>query len=254
MLIRLPGAAAWLALLGAALSGCTGQSRSLCEEQVKAFCAYQYRCCEDDERIEYAAYFGSLAQYVGYENSESECIERNAALACSGAQWTDDSIAAGRQELDRSEMDGCLEDLRAATEDCDIEDFLTVRSRCNNIDVTTPAVDDGDVCALDAECTSGVCTVEYDEDGVPKDVSDEGFAEGECEEAPGEGDECPDYDCAPGLYCDEDGDVPTCREVGGKGDACDYDEQCESNLSCDGDECVEPPDVELEDKFCTGRD
>lgn len=251
MSIRLPCSAAVLALVCAALSGCPGQSRNICEEQVKAFCAYQYRCCEDKERIEYGMYFGSISQYVGYENSESECVERNAAYACASAQQTDDSIAAGRQEVDRSEFDGCMEDLRAATDECDIEEFLTVRGRCGSVDYTKPAVDDGDVCALDAECKSGDCDVEYDEDGVAEDVNDEGFAEGECADAPGEGDDCPDYFCAAGLYCDED-DM-TCKEVGGKGDACDYDEECASDY-CDGSECDDPPDIELEDKFCTGRD
>lgn len=229
------------------VAGCKGPARSFCEERARIDCAYQYRCCEDDERVERAGQL-SFVGLLGYTNSEGECVERSISF-CSLQSGTDESIAAARQEWDAGAADGCLEDLKAAVESCDIEDYFAARDACVRARAATPLVENGDLCALSAECLSGACTLDLDEGGITKDVNEEGFAEGECLDLPLEGDACPDGICGAALFCNNDAE---CEGLRADRAGCDFDAQCGSQLCANG--VCDTADVELEDKFCTGRD
>lgn len=248
--LRLPqaglvAAPMFLVPLAAAIPlACNGPVVDLCEQEAKARCSFAYSCCEDDERIERGLNGGN------YANSESECVERTAYFCKVFSRDTDQSISRGRQSFDDEAKQKCIEALNKAKDDCDIEDFLTAQSNECGVDFTAPEVDGGDDCSLSAECKSGTCTIDRDKDGKAKDVDDDGIVIGECEKGGEKGDDCIDGECGQGFFCDTDG---KCAAQKGKGDDCTSFDQCEPPLQCDGTECKEP-EVDLDDKYCKGKD
>lgn len=213
-------------------SGCirtaTNDPVTNCIEQAKISCAFAYRCCvEADER---ERFMGAL---FAAHRTEGECVQAHSDL-CEGVfPYQRFSVERGRTELDADKVNGCLDARRSALDACDLEALREEEEDCE--EQLIGLVEDGDACVTSDECADGgTCEVEYDDDGNPEDVDEElAVAEGECKEPPGEGDACPDYECAEGLYCD--GDV--CRRPAGPGDACP-DFECVDGYSCqdpDGD-------------------
>jgi hypothetical protein len=233
-------------LMGA---GCPRSEYGFCEEKIKLQCAYEFRCCEDKERLEHTLQLNGFL-VPNYVTSESECVDRFAGLLCSGQHQTDDSIAQGRQESDPEAEQTCIDDIQKAVDDCDIEDYLTARNESACSDTTNPLVDNKDDCATSDECKSGTCTIDRDKNGVAKDYDEDlAAAQGECADVPGKGDECPDFACSVDLFCDADG---KCTELKDGGDSCDDDFQCKSEFCNDG-KC-DDNEVNLDKKFCEGRD
>jgi hypothetical protein len=219
-----------------ALTGClrfpTNDPIAACVEQSKLVCAFAYQCCTDpDER----ARFNGLL-FIAHR-SEGECVEAytNVCEAFGSSQRV--SVERGRVEMNGDNVTACLDGLREAKDECDLEAFREAGSEDECSEIYEGTVDGGDACVSSIECKDGgSCEFEYDEDGAPKKVDDElAVAEGECLEPPGVGETCIDgYYCAEGLFCNED-DV--CARPPGRGEPCpDY--ECAEGLGCrdpDGD-------------------
>lgn len=220
--------------------------RSTCEEAQQIQCEYMFRCCEDDERYAYGA--------SAYMNSEGECADQ-AKRICAFLAGVDESIAAGRTEFDAELAQKCIDQAKEKRDECDPNYEFDEDCSNSSYFFGKGLVKDGDTCAASYECADGgECVVERNDDYTPKDVDEEtGNVEGECEAQPGEGDECPDYQCQEGLYCD--GADMTCKDQKAAGQTCASDEECESYY-CDFDtgECVDEEEPEPEDiEICDGR-
>ena len=249
----------WLSLsLALAVSGClrfpTNDPIANCVEQYKIYCAFAYQCCVDEDEREKFAGFAFVAH-----RSEGECVDAYTNLCEALGTSQRISVERGRIEPDADKIQGCLDARREAKDECDLEAFLEENDDCNEQFVGV--VEDGDTCISSSECAEGgTCEIETNDEGDPRDVDEElAVGEGECVEPPGEGDACPDYVCAEGLFCDGE----TCRRLPGEGDPCpeficaeglgcadpngDFEYTCEELLA-NGQSCTD--DGECRSDFC----
>lgn len=217
-----------LALIATALAcgpSATTDPVANCVEQQKLYCAFAYRCCVDVEERERFAGFA----FVAHRN-EGECVEAYTDLCEAFGSAQRISAERGRIAMDADKVTGCLATRQAAVDDCDLEAYSAPEEDCTA--QVEALVEDGDACIASYECAEGgTCVIDYDDEGEPRDVDEElGVAEGECEEPPGVGEECPDFQCAEGLYCD--GDV--CQRYPAAG------EECPNFVCADGLSCQDP--------------
>jgi hypothetical protein len=181
-------------------------------------CAKQFECCTDEEiAAENEDGFGSY-------DTEEECVTTIGgffgALVTSSLR---ESIEAGRMAYDAEAMGACLDEaagVSCADYDQSSDDLL---GACES--PFTPKVDAGGECATDFECKTGYC----------KGANPFDDTLGECAELPGEGDECPDFECADGLRCDmgHEAAEPPADLVGTCGPRLENGEECFT-----GDDCV----------------
>jgi hypothetical protein len=237
-----PSGHAVVAIFAAVLltqTACSKKPTDACVERVSAQCKYAFTCCEDEERI------SNAIVSTDYVNNEQECVDRGAAF-CRLIAAADDSAELGRLAINVTAQDECLAKIGRATEGCDIEEFLSARQLCG--DLFEPLVEDGDECALDVECKSGTCDIARDDDGNVDIYNAElGAPKGDCLGTLVAGDTCLEQSCSPGFFCGDDG----CEALRPNGEPCTFDE-CEQGLECFEGQC-RVIDVDLDNKYCTGR-
>lgn len=172
-------------------------------------CTKIFECCTPQERIDR---LGMTSESV------EQCADQSGFLGFAfGYGQFDDSIKAGRIAVDIGMADLCLRAIRDTA--CGNFSALTSVDRfvpgCRA--VFAPLVDQGGDCTLDQECISGVC------------LTNEAAGTSTCQPLPTDGQACPAYRCAEGLYCDSFlfGE-PTCMPQRGAGESCGDASQCES--------------------------
>ncbi|MDP2345973.1 MAG: hypothetical protein Q8O67_33845 [Deltaproteobacteria bacterium] len=230
----------------------TNDPVALCIELGKIGCAFQFNCCDLDDR----ARFGGVSLTLVLARNEGECVEIVGHLCELIAQGQQVSVERGRTQVDGAKAQSCIDKRRAAQQSCDLEEFRAPEDDCNEI--LTGIGGDGDVCTAGTECAEGSrCEVERNADGDPEDFDEEmGVPEGECQEQGDVGDSCDRdvfRDCQDELFCNDDNE---CARLPGVGDPCP-DSGCAQGLDCDFDDvtgedrCV-PDNDALDFDFCKG--
>jgi hypothetical protein len=202
-------------------AACTPSPVNVCEENLKATCAMEFRCCKDVER-------GSLlTSFTVYSTSESECFDSLKSV-CTNSGGASEAVGLGRLAFNSEAYSTCTTARQAAIDGCDLQAFSTAQESCDFGDIFDGKVADGSACADDGECVGGLCEISYNEDGLPETVSVEtGNVEGVCLSEPAAGQDCSDGNCAEGLFCNPD-DV--CAVLPGNGDECTF--ACAAGLYC----------------------
>ena len=98
-------------------------------------------------------------------------------------------------------------------------------------------------CQLDARCEGGSCQQASSgldvgaQCNFSTDLCRAGLAciDGNCEQQPAEGEQCPLYGCKGDFYCSQDSE--TCEPVKSAGESCTVPQECKS-LNCAGGQCA----------------
>jgi hypothetical protein len=122
-----------------------------------------------------------------------------------------EALADERIDYDVDEAADCLEDLRAAVDDCDVQDFF------------------------DAQGSHVLSIIGNGRPGILGDACDNVTGDQTCEPPAVEGEPCvQNEDCADGLRCDFDAVTGStvCVGLAGEGEPCDQTSECEAGLQC----------------------
>lgn len=240
---RLLSAGALVALVVGLTPGCKPGARDYCERFAASTCRFQYQCCNARERSTLGGLGGQ-----GAHSTEAECVEELTKAACSSLAVYADAEENGRVEWDYAAQNECLQPFEEAANTCDAEGVLgfQISSTCSFQDLATGLVADGETCFITGECAGdeSLCVVNQPDDPDDQLVT----AKGTCTPPPGTGDECPDFVCASGLYCDASLDPRVCAPLKDEGDACAAAFECLSAI-CGVDGTCEPKRANGED--CT---
>jgi hypothetical protein len=165
-----------------------GTPVDFCIEQAKIFCDLQFNCCSAAERrADPAGVFNGASTRRKAPSTVGECTDLVIDVCRASVEQQNESLVAERIRYDAEAATACLEDLRAAVDDCDATEFFeaggsylaqlldngqpgVLGSSCDN--VIEANVDTDDECFASYECESGSCVVQ----NTGNDVS----AEGEC--------------------------------------------------------------------------
>lgn len=212
-----------LVIAMAALVGCDDGSQGpippdqITVETSKATCKKLASCCTDEE----------FADEAFDAETEAECVQIYAAFADLVFDAVIQSIDAGRIIYHADRMGACI----AAMEAVSCSEFAAggegdVAPRgCENPFEGTVA--DGAECATDFDCISTWCSGDM--------VDFEGQVTfGTCGPAPGIGQPCEDFECAPGAYCDTSGAESLCQMPKADGAECETEDECTSG-GCNDD-------------------
>ncbi len=211
----------------ALLAGCGGGGSvtvdNLGTELASVSCSKMFECCTSAEIMEQFANITVDGQPI---TTEEQC-ESFAGGLFSGLLTPEykASIAAGRITYDGDAAQSCLDAM--ANLGCSAYAMAdSHESVVCDTPFIIPEVGDGGACSEGYECTSGFC------DGA----SDS--ADGTCTPKPGAGEAC-DFTCADGLYCgfDQTTSMELCQPIKANGEACDGDDECESD-NCDNATCT----------------
>ena len=207
----------------------TTETETFCKQQAELSCRFAYQCCNAVERGQINVVLAGEAH-----SNESECVEIQTRNRCANARATIDAEESGRIEVDVAKQTDCLNNLRDAANTCNAEGFLGVDAQEDCADLVSPLVEDGDECFGGFECADegAICQ--------PEEPEEDEFlvtAAGTCVAPPGVGDECPDFICEPGAFCNFD-DPPTCVAQADLGEPCP-DGQCVPGAFCDFNEVPE---------------
>jgi hypothetical protein len=232
-LARLLATLAAFALTLAFGAGCRPGARDYCERYAAATCRFQYQCCNARERATLGGLGGAAAH-----STEEECVEELTKAVCAALAVYSDAEQNGRVEWDHAKHSECLQPFEEAANTCDAEGVLGFQvgnEGCAFSDIATGLVQDDETCFITDECAGdeSICVPERSEDPDEQLVT----AKGTCTPPPGTGDECPDFVCASGLFCDVTVDPQVCAPLKDVDDACTAGYECLSSL-CEGDVCV----------------
>lgn len=246
-----PLALVTLALLSVA--GCKPGAQDLCERYAVSTCRFHYQCCNASERSRIGG-IGGQSQH----STEAECVEVLTHAICTALAGYSDAEQNGRIQWDGAKQNECLQPFEEAASTCDAETFLAFQvggENCEFSDIATGLVEDGDTCFITDECADDEarCAPDQPDDPDEQLIS----AKGTCTPPPGTGDECPDFICRDGLYCDAAQDPRVCAPLLGDGDACTNGFECLSQV-CSVDVCapklpIDDPctsPVECQSEFC----
>lgn len=214
----------------------------------------------------------------GYASSAELCVDAWSPFASFPVDL-DAAIDNGTVEYDEAAAQACLDSIREASCSGFLEEGFADEDACDRVFVGT--IDDGNVCWIDEQCISGLCSatdctmaccqgtciapppeaaIGQDcasgqdcvsgaycdfENGLCAAYRTQGAAcpggyecasgldciAAVCQLSPGEGEACPDYQCAAPFACDIDS--VTCQRLRGEGEACNPDASiCALGLSC----------------------
>lgn len=219
----------------------------LFETQVRADCAFLFRCCEPNERG--ITPIGGASTY-----DEATCVEQRFEVGGSSAllgQRAKAAVDAGKAEHDGTLAEECLRPILDQANACDPAYLAPELSPACSFGASrgfvVGLVKDGDDCTDDLECADeGTCVIPENEEVIT--------AKGTCVAAVSEGESClreaeGDQEilpCKSGLRCTFDG-------VGGA--ECKAIELLADGESCfDGAECESGACIEQEVRTCTFSD
>jgi len=208
----------WLVATISILAACGGEDNGsisieeLPIESARISCAKLEACCTLEEFMDQT--FGG--------STIAECEQLYGGLTSIIVPLLNDSVANGRMIYHGDRVADCF----AQLEDQSCTEFQSQTSQdlgnCKN--PFEPMVANGGVCGEDFDCTSGFCI------GEEIDFETSEITYGVCGDAPGAGQQCVDFDCAAGLYCDSG----TCATPQPDGAQCSGDDSCESG-NCNQD-------------------
>jgi hypothetical protein len=204
-------------------------SKSDVDDVIASVCDWEFRCCDDGERLyrlsPFATDAADCAERLVYELRESNATDNpysSGPAAVGGLLGTLGYIVnLERVNVDASGAAECMEwwDELGCTEAPDPGARCTGAATANPCALTnlfTPKL------ALGDECTESLA-----ETGVANDV--------ECVAG---------STCLPAAHPDNPNDVPTCVARGLSGDPCTADDDCDFNLFCNDDgDCEDKADV-----------
>ena len=192
--------------------------RDLNRELFEAQCTMIYRCCDEDERL--------YEMGIGTDTGEEECSQRSGGLSVD--IWLailSEAAASGRIEINKGLIEVCLDAYLA--QNCGEWTFQEAGDAvhlpgCG--EMIQPMLVEGEDCEQDYECVTDHCY-------LPMNSDDDVL--GTCEPMAQKDQDCGEFPCAFGLYCDEF--TLRCKTQGREGDSCRGDRECRSEF-CDVDE------------------
>ena len=217
------------------LVGCKGpySADGLCETYARAYCQFQYQCCNAAERRE----IGNIGSAVLHSNEE-ECYEEVRKYFCASLDVYAEAAEEGRIQWDEAAAEACFRPVIEAAQQCDIEGFLmgsSTNESCTGSPWVEGAVANGDTCYSSEECADDEASCQPNE---PESEEQQLVtAKGTCTPPQGEGDSCEERSCRASLWCDYSGDTPTCRARLANGESCNGDPQCQSDNCRPGGTC-----------------
>ena len=183
----------------------------------EAQCTLIYRCCDEEERL--------FEMGIGRETGEEECAQRSGGLSVD--LWLailSEAAAAGRIEINTGLMELCLDAyLEQSCSEWTFQDAGDAIHLPGCEEMIAPMLEEGVDCEQDYECITGYCHLPMN--------SDDEF--GTCQPMAQRDQDCGEFPCARGLYCDEF--TFRCKAQGRDGDECVNDRECRSDF-CDRDE------------------
>lgn len=215
------------------------------ETRIRAICHLAFGCCTPIERQLFAnAPFKDEGACVA-ESLEDAGLGFLLAIDAEAK----DAVDRGAAEIDSEAAERCTQPQLDAVNQCEIDKLVDANGDfdLNRLVFLTDAddpecvalaarnytrglVDDGDDCLSDFDCKDfGACVLD------PDDV-DVLTTKGTCKALVGEGDDCSDAGCLPGLVCTAGaGANPECQQIDLKpeGEACFGDGECNSNNCAD---------------------
>ncbi len=231
---------------------------NLCETNIRAQCHFAHQCCNASERNLAGTAF---SQY----RNEDDCVRESIIESCGFFEVVIESQRAGRFDFDEELVQGCFQPRIDALNSCDAKAVFDPEEDpdCEGVGLTSGAgkVADGDLCFEDFECSTTGAVCKPNEPGDDEVLVS---AKGECEAPPKEGEDCPAFICASGLYCDTTA-APVCAAMKPEGADCDGNNECVSgNCQFDfaGTQTCEPKkdngedclfDSECKSEFCDGN-
>lgn len=252
-------------LLGSVVAGVLGTSclalvfpyspENLFETQVRAECAFAFRCCLPSERV--------ITELQGFRDEDTcirEILERGDSSTNLGLR-AQEVVASGNGEYDNELAEKCLKPGIDARYACDAEAVLAAGA--SDPDCIAGAarafvigkVDDGDDCTDDLECVDeGDCIRDNDVGEVS--------LQGKCRAHADKGDDCAERGCKTGLIClPNDGGEFRCTEptLLDDGEDCSDNSECSSGFcnsdevrACNfsGDACVSDSDCDIPGDSC----
>ncbi len=173
-------------------------------------------------------------------------------------------VGAGKMTYDAEAAAACVATIKQSCAQA-----LAADTTATCVQMFTGTAPDAVACAVNAECKSGFCKLDYSKPACAGQcaqpskldgfcVFDDGCAKGlacilgKCGPASGGklGDPCSDTTCGAGLYCEQTGEgTSECMAKVGKDQACTLPSQCEKGLHCGLDPisfagvCTPPADV-----------
>jgi hypothetical protein len=185
---------------------------NLCEEVAEVACHDMWSCCAEGE-IE------SILN-VDEPRTEGQCREDVQVLCERGLAQRQFSVDNGRARFEASAAEACLEGLVVGDECAVFATAVPWAEECVN-ELWVGLVADGGACFYGYECAGA------DSFCGPNRV---------CTPLPGDGQLCPQQDCATGLFCN----AGTCRPLRAATEACTRNDMCQAGLFCNFDAEPEP--------------
>lgn len=196
-------------------SGGAGEQASRGERFAETACERTFTCCPPADLVELFSPDGA-ANYTVNDHAGCRIFYRTTWDAVI-EPFIEQSVKAGRLEIDEAAFDGCL----ASFKELSCAEFSEAPTVCEAMFI--PKVELDGACTSELECTSGKCDVPL------------GAAEGTCVMKPPpvkESGTCKESaDCEPELFCH----LGLCAARRTEGESCSNDDQCRSK-QCVGEE------------------
>lgn len=192
-----------------------------------ATCAYEFRCCDDAERMMDFQFFKTSDGQPITTQAQCDTVYEGLLGALLVAQWND-SIMKGRVTFDGSAAAGCLALIDGLA--CGQKETVDL-NQGSCAPYLIPLVENDGACAQDYECKSGNCVGATSGNGSGSAAMD-----GACKPLPGMGEAC-SGNCAKGYFCDFGASGETCVPTLGDGMDCTSDDECTSGNCNDMGQC-----------------